>query len=75
MAGLVPAAMPRFHAPGELEPPPVPTVQRLPVLAWNATSNPPPANAVIDGLVPAIIPRPQLRFPAEPIVMRLPVLA
>ena len=75
MAGLVPDAMPRFHAPGELEPPPDPTVQRLPVLAWNATSKPPPDKAVIDGLVPAIRPRPQLRFPAEPIVMRLPVLA
>ena len=45
------------------------------MFAWNATSNPPAVNAAMLGLVPCIMPRPQLLLPRLPTVQRLPVFA
>src|SRR5436309_4470367 len=53
----------------------LPTAHRLPSLAWNAVSKP-PDTAVIEGLVPASMPRAQF-VPAllSLTVQRLPLLA
>src|SRR5690349_3235040 len=63
MAGDVPFIIPRpqFLVPA------APVVQRLPLLAWNATSKPPPASFAIEGDVPGIIP--SLRSPDPPASM------
>src|SRR5216683_2484565 len=71
MLGLVFAAMPRPRLPV----PAAPAVQRDVVLAWKATSKPPPGKPVMLGLVPAAMPRPRLPPPADPAVHRDVVLA
>src|SRR6478735_6124032 len=70
-AGLVPGSMPNGHAVFPADP----TVHRLVVLAWNATSNPPPGSAAIAGLVPGSIPNGHAVFPPGAEVHRLVVLA
>ena len=45
------------------------------MLAWNATSKPPPLRPTIAGEVPFIIPSPQFFVPAAPVVQSDPVLA
>src|SRR5262245_57835202 len=71
MLGLVPAIMPS----DQLRSSAVPTVHRTPVLAWNATSNPPPGSGAMLGLVPAFMPSDQLRFMTLPTVHSEGVLA
>jgi hypothetical protein len=70
-AGLVPGSISTGHAVFPADP----TVHRLVVLAWNATSNPPPGSAAIAGLVPGSIPNCQSAFPPGAEVHRLVVLA
>ena len=60
----MPRAIPNGHAVFPADP----TVHRFDVFAWNATSNPPPDNPEIDGLVPGNIPNGHAVFPADPTV-------
>ena len=71
MLGLVLPIMPSLQAPLLTEP----TLHKLPVSAWNATSKEPLERPVMLGLLPAFIPSCQFLLPAAPIVIRRPVLA